>query len=204
MKTKKNSQHLLIVISAPSGCGKTTIINKLMERNPGIERSVSATTRLPRTGEKSGSDYFFLSAKEFLKEKRSGTFVEWARIYGYYYGTFKRFISQKLNSGKDLVLAIDVEGARQVRKKIKAVFIFIMPPSFKELQKRLVGRKSDPEEEIQRRLERARYEISCAQEYDYIVTNRVVGRTVKAIEMIIKKEKQPRSAKRAQKMISVK
>ncbi len=192
---------LLMVISAPSGCGKTTIVNQLLSRNPNLARSVTATTRKPRKGEVDGRDYFFITEREFREQRRKKAFLEWAQVFGNYYGTFKHESLEKLRKGTDIVLAIDVQGARQVRRKIKGVFIFIMPPSMEDLEKRLFSRESDPREEIQKRLEQARAEMACAKGYDYIVTNRYVNETILAIENIMKKEKKKQMEKK-QKLIT--
>ena len=183
---------LLIVISAPSGCGKTTLVNRLLARNSNLERSVSATTRRARKGEVDGRDYIFVSERQFLENRKRRVFLESARVFGHHYGTFKKTVLAKLGKGKDVVLAIDVQGARRLKKKIKGIFIFLMPPSMQDLEKRLVDRKRDTKREIEVRLERARAEIRCAKDYDYVVTNREVSETIREIEKILLKEKKKR------------
>ena len=180
---------LLAVVSAPSGCGKTTIIQRLLEQNKAMVRAITATTRKPRKDEIPGRDYFFITEKEFQKKKRKRDFLEWAEVYGYHYGTLKHAVLAQLEQGKNVILTIDVQGARQVRKKIEGVFIFIMPPSMEVLEKRLRSRKSDSIRQIEKRLMQAREEIVCAKEYDYIVTNHNVNESVAAIETIIANEK---------------
>lgn len=193
---RRTSKGLLVVLSAPSGCGKTTIIQELLSRSPNLTRSVSATTRRPRREEVDGRDYFFLSRTEFLKRKKSREFLEWARVFGHYYGTPKQETVRRLRRGRDVVLTIDVQGARQVRRKMKGVFIFVMPPSMQDLEKRLLSRQRDPRREIEKRLRRARMEMGCAKEYDYVVTNRYVGATLRAIEEILAREKKARRKSR--------
>jgi guanylate kinase len=124
---------LLIVISAPSGCGKTTVVKGLMERNRNMIRSISATTRAPRRGERDGVDYWFVSQTEFLRRKKQGEFLEWAQVFDHYYGTPLETTREALRRGRDVILAIDVQGAKTIRKLMKGVFIFILPPSRVEL-----------------------------------------------------------------------
>ncbi len=180
---------LLVVISAPSGCGKTTILHHLLQRNKNFVRAITATTRKPRKGEADGRDYFFITEKEFQARKRKQDFLEWAEVYGYHYGTLKRAALDELAKGKNVILTIDVQGARQVRKKVSGVFIFIMPPSMEVLEKRLKSRKSDSGKQIEKRLEQARSEMVCAKEYDYIVTNHDVEESIAAIEAIMARER---------------
>lgn len=188
MRTRRPARGLLVVLSAPSGGGKTTIVSRLLARNPGLARSISTTTRKPRRGEREGRDYYFLTEREFLEKRRKRDFLEWASVFGHYYGTLRKKILEKLREGRDVVLAIDVQGARQVRRKMKGLFLFIMPPSMEDLEKRLLERQRDPRKEIEKRLQRARLEMACAREYDYVVTNRYLGETVRAIEEILAKE----------------
>lgn len=180
---------LLVVVSAPSGCGKTTIVLRLLQQNKAMVRAITATTRKPRKDEIHGRDYFFITEKEFQEKRRKREFLEWAEVYGYHYGTLKHAALAQLAQGKNVILTIDVQGARQVRKKLKSVFIFIMPPSVEALEKRLRSRKSDSARQIEKRLAQAREEITCAKEYDYIVTNHNVDESVAAMETIIANEK---------------
>ena len=163
---------LLIVISAPSGTGKTTLCHMLLKEFPEMEFSVSYTTRKPRKGEVNGRDYFFVDEETFKRMIEENDFLEWARVYGNYYGTSRSQVEKALREGRDLLLDIDVQGALQVKKNMpEAVLIFIMPPSLKELERRLRKRGTDDEKTIEKRLKVAREEIKQAVHYDYIVVN---------------------------------
>ena len=179
----------LIVISAPSGCGKTTIVERLLKRHPSWVRSVSVTTRPPREGEKQGVDYFFVSSTAFREMQAKGELLESAKVFGQDYGTPKAFVVEYLAKGRDVILAIDVQGARQVQKsldpKISRVSIFVLPPSVKVLRERLEGRKTDSPEEIERRIEAAQEEIKEAGSYDGTVVNQNLDRSVAEIEEVI-------------------
>ncbi len=160
------------MISAPSGAGKSTLIKRLMAASPGLRFSVSYTTRAPRATEKNGRDYFFVSPKVFERMVRRGEFVEWADVYGHLYGTAHKQLQAAQEAGQDILLDIDVQGHQQVRQRLpEAVSVFILPPSFQELSRRLRDRHSDAPEEIERRLETAREEIAHWAEYDYLVVN---------------------------------
>ena len=182
-------QGKLIVVSAPSGCGKTTIIEHLLKRNRGLKRSISYTTRSPRQGERDGRDYFFVSKKGFLGKRKKGFFLESARVFGHWYGTSKAFVKGELRAGADLVLAIDVQGMRQLKSKagreIPMISIFIMPPSLRVLRMRLAKRKTESHAEITRRLKVARKEIAARSLYDFVVVNRKVDKAVNEIEDIV-------------------
>ncbi|RUM88612.1 MAG: guanylate kinase, partial [Thermovibrio sp.] len=154
---------LLIVISAPSGTGKTTLVHMLLKEFPDLEFSVSYTTRPPRPGEVDGRDYHFVDRKTFERMIEEGDFLEWAEVYGNLYGTSRTQVLKALNEGKDVILDIDTQGALQVKKNFpEAVLIFILPPSLKELERRLRNRGTDDEETIERRLKTAREEIRRA------------------------------------------
>ncbi|RTZ70259.1 MAG: guanylate kinase [Aquificaceae bacterium] len=171
------------ILSAPSGAGKTTVGNLLLKEIPHLERVITATTRSPREGEKHGIDYYFLSEEEFIRKIEKGEFLEWARIYKYYYGTPKSEVERILSQGKDALLIIDVQGAFQVKEKLpNAVSIFLLPPSFGELKKRLTLRG---EREIEERLEWAKREIPCAKHFDYVVVNDVLEKAVEEIKSIM-------------------
>ena len=171
------------ILSAPSGAGKTTVGNLLLKEIPHLERVITATTRSPREGEKHGIDYYFLSEGEFIRKIEKGEFLEWARIYKYYYGTPKSEVERILSQGKDALLIIDVQGAFQVKEKLpNAVSIFLLPPSFGELKKRLTLRG---EKEIEERLEWAKREIPCAKHFDYVVVNDVLEKAVEEIKSIM-------------------
>lgn len=177
----------MVVISAPSGCGKTTVVQELLKKSRKCGRSVSVTTRKARPGESAGEDYFFVSKRDFLSARRRGEFLEWAKVFGQYYGTPRRYVKEQLARGRNVILAIDVDGAEQVRRKIDCVSIFLMPPSLEALEKRLRGRKSDSAADIRRRLKRARFEMKCAKDYDYLVVNRDVSRAMCEIRDIIRR-----------------
>lgn len=163
---------LLFIVSAPSGAGKTTLVERLVADLPGIVMSRSYTCRQARPGETDGVDYNFVSRARFEAMIASGEFLEWADVFGNLYGTSARDTDQLLTSGRDVVLVIDVQGARQVRQRgVGATTIFVMPPSAGVLEHRLRGRSKDSEVAIQRRLEVARGEVASFREYDYIVVN---------------------------------
>jgi guanylate kinase len=162
---------MLFVVSGPSGSGKSTLIGRVRRRLPDLEFSVSHTTREPRPSEREGVDYHFVPERTFERMIRDRRFVEWARVHGRLYGTSKAELERKARRG-DVVLDIDVQGARQVRKKIpRAILIFIMPPVFTELRKRLGRRKADSPEAIERRLRDAAAEVRAYRGFDFVVVN---------------------------------
>jgi guanylate kinase len=162
----------LFLVSAPSGAGKTTIVRRMVETTPGVGVSRSYTSRPVRAGECDGVDYHFVSAARFVELRDAGEFLEWAEVFGDFYGTGAPDTERRLSAGEDLVLVIDVQGARKVRAAgVENVGIFLMPPSFDDLEQRLRGRSRDPEAAIVRRLATAREEIKAFVEYDYIVVN---------------------------------
>ena len=178
-----------IVISGPSGAGKTTLVNGLLERDPGIVDSVSSTTRAPRPGEVDGESYFFVSEAEFERQKQ-GELIEWAEVHGHFYGTPKAFVDGHLRAGRDVVLNIDVQGGASVRKAFpNAVLIFILPPSMAVLEERIRGRGTDDPEVIRVRLENARGEVRVAEQYDYVVVNDDLEETVSALHAIVASER---------------
>lgn len=162
---------LVFVISAPAGTGKTTLVRMLIDEFDCIVESVSFTTRKPRAAEVDGRDYHFISESEFEKMIQRGEFLEYARVFGYYYGTSKRNVEQKLEQGKHVALVIDTQGAMQLKKLLDATYIFICPPNLDELKKRLHGRKSETQEAIETRLSWAEKEIEAAKHYDYQIIN---------------------------------
>ena len=163
---------LLIVISGPSGSGKTSITKILRNTEPNLSFSISATTREPRAGEVNGVDYYFFSEAKFQRKIESGEFAEWAVYGNHRYGTLKKVVEDNLQSGKDILLEIEVQGAIQLRKLYPdGVFIFILPPSQTSLEARLRNRKTESEDDIRRRLLIAKSEISYINNYDYIVFN---------------------------------
>src|SRR5262245_15122201 len=175
------------IVSAPSGSGKTTLLQSLLKTFKDLKFSVSHTTRQPRQGERDGVDYFFTERPALLEMADHGEFLEWAEYYGQLYGTSRKFVEEHVSNGRDVILDIDVNGARQVKEKIKdAISVFIMPPSFAELERRLRSRRQESDEAIQRRLEIARSEISVCRNYDYIVVNDVLHDSVQALEAIVR------------------
>jgi len=181
---------MLIVISAPSGTGKSTLCNKLRKLLPGIKIAVSYTTRPPRRGEKNSKDYFFVTQDEFVKKLNKNEFLEWATVYGYNYATPREFVEENLAQGKDVVLEIDVQGAMKIREIYPdGLLIFVAPPSFIILKKRLRARQKDSPEQIKKRLEQARKEISCIKKYDYLVINDKLEKAIKDLVTIISAEK---------------
>jgi len=162
----------LFVVAGPSGAGKGTLIEELLRRYPTAWLSVSATTRRPRRGESDGVQYFFLDEETFRARARAGEFLEWAEVHGSLYGTPRDAVMEHLEKGEDVILEIDVQGARQVREKVPdAVGIFVMPPSIEELERRLRGRGTESDGEIARRLRNAREESKASGEYRYVVVN---------------------------------
>lgn len=177
----------LIVISAPSGAGKSTICKELLKKFDNLFFSVSVTTREKRINEIEGKDYYFISEPEFKKMIQNDELLEWAMVHHHYYGTPKKFIIDKINSCKNVLLDIDVQGAEQVRKKFPdAIFIFIIPPSMEELENRLRNRKTETEEVIQERLKNARKELEYKNKYDYVIINSDINKAVQEIIDIIK------------------
>lgn len=167
---KKNGQ--LFVISAPSGAGKTTLIQQVMVRVPGVSYSVSHTTRPPRPGEIDGKDYFFVTEQTFTRMIQAGEWLEWARVHAHYYGTSRAFVEKQLTAGRSLLLDIDVQGARQIMDAgLDPVTIFILPPSIEVLRQRLETRGTDSAQTIALRLENAKKEIALTHLYQYVVKN---------------------------------
>ena len=180
----------LIVISAPSGCGKSTVVHALMERRPNLRFSISATTRNPREGEVDGKDYFFVTREKFMEMVAEDAFIEHAEFVGNCYGTPRKALDDMLEQGLDVMLDIDVQGAFQIREKCPdALMVFLMPPSFEELEKRLILRGKDTMEVIKNRLLTARRECAVADRFDYIIVNDDVERAVGEFSSIIDKEK---------------
>lgn len=191
-----DKKGLLLVISGPSGVGKGTINAALRRQNKDMDYSISATTRSPRPGETDGVDYFFLNKEDFQKRLAAGEFLEWADVFGNYYGTLKDRVAAKLSQGIDVILEIDTQGAAQVKEKMPdAVFIFIMPPSREILEKRLRGRGTEAPEVIARRLADSLQEMDRAKEYDYIVVNDDVAEATSKVAAIIEAERAKRMAK---------
>jgi len=181
---------LLFVVSAPSGTGKTTVVERLVERSPHLRQSRSYTSRAARPGERDGVDYTFVSRDRFEAMVREGAFLEWADIFGHLYGTARADTERTLADGTDLVLVIDVQGARQVRQLLpEAVAVFVLPPSFGALEARLRGRNKDSEDAMLRRLDTARREVRAVEEYDYVVVNDDLDRCVGELDAIVRAER---------------
>lgn len=181
---------LLFIVSGPSGVGKGSIIQGLLVRFSDLSVSVSATTRPPRPGEVHGVHYYFISEEEFRRKIAKGEFIEWVKVHGAYYGTPKQLLEQRLNSGNDLVLDIEVNGAQAVKQYFPdAILIFVTPPSLEDLDKRLVNRKTEGETARFQRLSRAEEELQRIQEYDYIVVNEDLEPAVCEVAAIITAEK---------------
>lgn len=178
-----------VIFAAPSGAGKTTIAQELRGRRPDALFSISATTRPPRPYEQDGVDYYFHSMPDFRRMIEAGELLEWAEVHGNFYGTPRRNLEKALACGQFLILDIDVQGSRQVRQEVpEAVSIFVLPPSGRELARRLTGRGSEPEEVRARRLRAARDEILSALEFDYVIVNEDVATSVAAVERIMDAE----------------
>ena len=177
----------LIVFSAPSGAGKSSLIKEVVSNSSGnIDLSISATTRPQRNGEEHGRDYFFISDEEFNKLKDQNSFIEYANVYGYQYGTLKYFVDEKIKNDINVILDIDVQGFDLIRSSIKEhVSIFIIPPSIMELENRLVSRGLDSEEVIKKRLKNVQTELKYAELYDYIILNDQFENTLNELTSII-------------------
>jgi len=174
------------VISAPSGSGKSTLVKGLLDRVPGLVFSVSHTTRPRRPGEKEGREYFFVSRAQFERMIAAKGFVEWADVFGNYYGTSWKQLRSAQAAGKDVLLDIDVQGHQQVRRRLpEAVSIFVLPPSYRELERRLRRRHSDAPESIRKRLQEARKEMLRWREYDYLVVNDDLERATRALCAVV-------------------
>ncbi|MBK3332183.1 guanylate kinase [Persephonella atlantica] len=175
----------LFILSSPAGGGKTTIANLLIKEIPNLKRVITCTTRKPRTGEKDGVDYYFLTEDEFKKRIEEGKFLEYAVVHGNYYGTPKEEVEKELSKGFDLLLVIDVQGMLQIKsKKSDVVSIFLLPPSLDELIKRMENRGDSPEE-IKKRIETAKKEIPQYKRYDYVVVNDVLEKAKNDVKCII-------------------
>ncbi|MBW2122644.1 MAG: guanylate kinase [Deltaproteobacteria bacterium] len=176
----------LYVVSAPSGTGKTTLLKRVMRELPGMEFSVSYTTRPPRPGEKEGIDYHFVSPEEFRRMIEAGAFAEWTELHGNYYGTSRDLIEAFVARDADVILDVDTHGARQIRRMFpEGVFIFILPPGIGDLRERLLRRGSESQEMIDLRLRNASKEMERLDDYDYVVVNEEIGEAVEKIKAII-------------------
>ncbi|KPK26017.1 MAG: guanylate kinase [Desulfobacterales bacterium SG8_35_2] len=177
----------IFIISAPSGTGKTTILKKIIAAVDNVAFSVSHTTRAPRSVEREGVDYFFIDNDRFANMRQQGLFLEWAEVHGNMYGTSSRVVQEATEQGLDLILDIDVQGARQVKEKLgdKGLFIFIAPPSLQELAHRLAGRSTETEAVIAMRLKNAGEEMKSMDQYDYVIINDSLDEAVEILKSII-------------------
>jgi guanylate kinase len=190
-------QGLLIVISAPSGGGKTTLCEQLLEHNPNTVRAITCTTREPREGEQNGVDYYFLDASTFLKRVQAGNFLEHATVYGNSYGTLKTEVLTKMRQGKDVLLSIDVQGAATIRSRAveeeklqhSLITIFLAPPSLKVLEERLRKRGKDSPGAIHKRLSVAKQEIAQARHFDYVMVSSSIDEDLRRMQAILIAEK---------------
>ncbi len=188
MITKK--EGLVFVVSAPSGAGKTTLCRAVTDSLENLRHSISCTTRNPRPGEKEGRDYFFVTEEKFRSSVRAGDFAEWAEVHSHLYGTSRQALDKMVANGIDVILDIDTQGAKQIRKTYeKAIFLFILPPSLEILEERLRNRRSDDSDEIKKRMRQAREEIREYAMYDYIIVNRDFDRALNELRSIIVAER---------------
>jgi guanylate kinase len=176
----------IFVLSAPSGAGKTTIIKSVLKDIPELVFSVSATTRRKRENETEGLDYFFLTESEFKNKIELDEFIEWEKVYDYYYGTLKSFVKDCVDSGKSILLEVDVKGGLHIKELFpESIIIFISPPSIEELKNRLKVRNTETESDFEKRIARAGMELSLRDKFDYIVVNNILEEAIKEVENII-------------------
>ncbi len=181
-------QGKLLIFSAPSGAGKTTIVRSLLDRLGFLEFSISATSRPKRKGEKNGMDYYFVSSEKFHEKIQNDEFVEWEEVYpGSYYGTLKSEMERIWSQGKHVVFDVDVAGGLNLKKQFgnRALAIFVMPPSLEELEKRLVGRKTETQECINKRIQKAEFEIGFAKEFNVILVNNVLENAIEEARVLV-------------------
>jgi len=184
----KNKKKKIIVFSAPSGGGKTTIVKEILKKFPEIVYSISATTRPKRKMEKEGLEYFFISEVEFLKKIENNEFIEWEKFYDYYYGTYKSFIDENIDSGKPVLLELDVKGALTIKRLYPyAHLVYISPPSFEELVRRLRQRQTESEPDFIKRTERAKMELSLKDKFDYVIENIELETAIAEAKSLVRK-----------------
>ncbi len=173
MSSEQDKKGYMFVVSGPSGVGKTVLCNHIVEKfKPNVVYSISTTSREPRGGEKDGQEYNFCTASEFEEEIKNNAFAEWACVHGNYYGTPRKFLIDNVNAGRHVVLNIDVQGGMKIHKEYpESVMIFILPPSFEELEHRIRGRNMDSEESLKKRMVNARKEIDCSKQYKHCLIN---------------------------------
>jgi guanylate kinase len=181
----------LFIISAPSGAGKSTLLNRVMTQLPGVVFSISHTTRLPRKGEQDGREYHFVEKTAFVAMIEDGHFLEYANVHGNYYGTSRLAVQQQLEQGLDVILDIDVQGAKIIRDagELDSVSIFLAPPDLTELERRLRGRGLDSDETISKRLRNATTELRALEEFDYLIVNEKLDDAVRMFESVILAER---------------
>lgn len=178
----------IFVVSAPSGAGKTTIVKNVLSSLPELSFSISVTTRAKRGNENDGVDYHFISEEEFLKRIEKNDFIEWEKFYDYYYGTPKGLIEEKVKRGISVLLEVDVKGALNIKAIYpEAILIYIFPPSFEVLVERLKSRKTEDENDLRKRIERAKMELSLRGKFDYLVENKDLNNAVSEVKSIIKR-----------------
>jgi len=183
---EKKSKGSLFIVSAPSGAGKTTLCRKLVSSLPNLQFSVSYTTRQPRKGEVNDRDYTFINRQDFRLMADKGELIEWAEVHGALYGTSRKRLEELLDSGNDVILDIDTQGAMQIKEKYKeGIYIFILPPSLATLKERLKNRLTDSKEEIRKRLGRAIAEIKTFDKYDYVIINDILEDALMEFEAVI-------------------
>lgn len=188
LNNQGNPKSNIIVISAPSGGGKTSIVKSILSQFPELVFSVSATTRPKRANEVDGVDYFFISEDEFKKRIENNDFIEWEKFYDYYYGTPKEQITNAVENNKSILLELDVKGALNVKRLFpEAVLIFIDVPSFEELVKRLESRKTESESDLKKRIERAKMELNYKNKFDYIFVNDDLNKVIKEVGDLLNK-----------------
>ncbi len=190
MSSETKRRGVLFIVSAPSGTGKTTLVERLVDLTPGVEISRSYTSRPARSGESDGVDYHFVSREQFERMRETGEFLEWAEVFGDLYGTAAADTERHLAAGADLILVIDVQGARKLRALgVRAATVFVLPPSFEVLEQRLRGRSKDSDARMRRRLEVAREEVHAFPEYDYLVINDDLDGAVARLRAIVLAER---------------
>jgi len=186
----KKKKGLILVISAPSGAGKTTLCKRLLQASSSFISSVSFTTRRPRRNEIEGVDYYFVSQEEFQKMIEKRRFIEWTEVHGHLYGTSANLLDQAVKEEKDVLLEVDVKGGAEIKKNYpQAVLVFLVPPSWQELEKRLANRGTEDEEKVARRVKQAKREIEYAPHYDYLIVNDDINRALEDLSAIIQAER---------------
>ena len=189
-KENVTPKGVLLVVSGPSGAGKGTICKMLREQLPDLGYSISVTTRQPRVGEVDGTSYFFKTVPQVQEMIAQGELLEYAEVYGNYYGTPRKYVMEQLESGRDVLLEIDIQGALQIKKRFpEGVLVFIVPPSLDELSARIYKRGTDSEEVIKRRMASAASELTYAAEYDYIIVNDIAEKAAKKVLTIMEAER---------------